>query len=64
MTGRAPRGVVDRVLLPAEDPDSWDGLGRGGASPEDDGAETRDVRDKEARESKGRSDFIDWELEK
>jgi hypothetical protein len=62
MTGRAPRGVVNRFLL-VDDPDSVDGLGRGGTSPEDDGEEIKDVRDEEARESRGKSVF-DWELEK
>lgn len=62
ITGRVPRGVVDRVLLPIEEQDSCEGLGRGGTSPEDEGAEIKDVRDEDAREV--RSDFVDWELEK
>ena len=37
---------------------------RGGMRPEDDGAEINDVRDEEARESRGRSDFDDRGLEK
>jgi hypothetical protein len=64
ITGRAPRGVVDRFLLVVDDPDSLDGLARGGASPEDEGEEIKDVRDEEARESRGRSDFVEWGLEK
>jgi hypothetical protein len=62
ITGRGPRGVVERFLL-VDDPDSLDGLARGGASPEDDGEEIKDIRDEEARESRGKSVF-DWELEK
>jgi len=60
ITGRAPRGVVERFLL-VEEPDSLEGLARGGASPEDDGDEIKDVRDEEARESRGK---LDLELEK
>ena len=56
ITGRDPRGVVDRFLL-VDDPDSLDGLARGGAKPEEDGEEIKDVRDEEARESRGKFVF-------